>query len=107
MTRSLVYILLLGIIGLSDIALADSQDARKTLHVAFRRAIEDIVKKGEKDPYTIADFAMARTQTERQQFLKARVIEGLRQGLRRSEAEENATAEIKDMLDSLLESILP
>jgi hypothetical protein len=107
MTRSLFCILLLAIIGLTRIALADAQDARKTLHVAFKRAIEDMVKKGERDPYIIADFAMARTQTERQQFFIARVMEGVRLGLRRSEAEENATAEIKDMLDGLLESILP
>src|SRR3954469_15918356 len=107
MTRSLFCILLLAIIGLTRIALADAQDARKTLHVAFRRAIEDMVKKGERDPHIIADFAMERTQTERQQFFNARVMEGVRLGLRRNEAEENAAAEIKDMLGGLLESILP
>jgi hypothetical protein len=110
MTRPLFCILLLAILGLTRIALADAaQDVMKTryeLHVALKRAVLDIVEKGERDPGTIASVAMERTQTERIQFMKARVAEGLKGGQSRSDAEITAKDEIKEMLDSIIDGVL-
>jgi hypothetical protein len=110
MTRPLICTLLLAISGFARIALAgDAADIRKTHHeleAALKRAVVEIVQKGERDPKTIASFAMGRTQSERREFIEVRVNDGVRRGLTRSGAEANANAEIQEMLDDLVEITL-
>jgi hypothetical protein len=110
MTRPIVCILLLAISGFARISLAsDAADIRRThreLEAALKRAVVEIVQKGERDPKTIAGFAMGRTQRERREFIEVRVNDGVRRGLSPSGSEANAKAEIQEMLDDLIEITL-
>jgi len=109
MTRPLICILLFTITGFGRIALADSSPdvhtARLQLQSALRHAVLDIVRNGERDRNKVAKLTLQRAQTEVAQFREACVIRD-RRSLKRSEAEANANAEIKDSLDSLVENAL-
>ena len=110
MTRQFFCILLLAITGFTRIALAEpTQDLNKTryqLQVALRHAVLDIVRAGERNPDKVPNLALQRAQTEVAKFREVCVDRYVQLGLRRSEAEANANAEIKDTLDNLVEIAL-
>jgi hypothetical protein len=110
MTRPLFCVLLLAIIGFTRIAVADLQQdvnkAQAQLHRALRRAVSDLIKKGERDAPTIESLSLERTRTEQINYISAYTAQQVQRGVRRSDAETNARETISRMLDELANDLL-